>query len=835
MDQLDVSSRKRTAGEHFDVVIVGAGLSGIGAAHHIQTECPWADYTVLESRGAIGGTWDLFRYPGIRSDSEMHTLGYPFRPWAGERSIADGESIRDYIVDTAESAGITPHIRFRHRVVEARWSTDEASWHLRIQRLTEGLTDRDVPAEGLPPAQGDTAQGDTGAPAAVETIELTCSFLFSCTGYYRYDRGHLPDFAGMDDFTGELIHPQFWPEDFDPTGKRIVVIGSGATAVTLVPALAGAASQVTMLQRSPTYMAAVPTINPIATLARRRLPEKLWGPGLKWLNALTTQSSYVLSRRYPKAMSKVLRKGVAMHLPDDFDIERHFTPHYDPWDQRLCAVTDGDLFEVLRDGSASVVTDTVERLTAKGILLGSGGELAADVIVTATGLDLLFMGGITLTVDGERVDPSQRLAYKGMMLEGVPNAAMAVGYTNASWTLKADLTSGYVCRLLNHMRERGLRQCMPVNRDEDIERAPLLDLTSGYVQRASDRFPSQGRTDPWRMHQSYLRDIKLMRPDTLHDSAMVFSNPDPERARTGGTGPAIRAPSIGRPSHRHRAPLRDLNGRVAAVTGAGSGIGRALATQLSREGVHLALADLDGPTLAETVTLCEGAGVKVTSRVLDVADRDAVFAWADEVVADHATVNLVINNAGVALATTIEGTSPEDFEWLMDINFWGVVNGTQAFLPKLREAGLGHVVNLSSVFGLVSVPSQGAYNSSKFAVRGFTDALRMELEIEGAGVSATTVHPGGIRTNIARRARTNGSFADLGGDPATLGDAFDRIARSSPEYAASKIIEAVRRDRRRVLVGVDAVAIDLIARLPARLYQRVLVRGGRRGLLGRNN
>ncbi len=819
--------------EHLDVVIVGAGLSGIGAAHHVQSECGWAEYAILESRGSIGGTWDLFRYPGIRSDSEMHTLGYPFRPWAGEKSIADGGSIRDYIVDTAESAGITSRIRFHQRVVEARWNTDEARWHLIVQRIPEGLSDREVPAEGFAAdpsgdPNGDPASAPEGRPT--ETIELTCSFLFSATGYYRYDRGYLPDFAGIEDFGGEVIHPQFWPEGFDATDKRIVVIGSGATAVTLVPALAQQAAHVTMLQRSPTYMASIPAINPVATAARRWLPERLWGPGLKWQNALTTQASYSLSRRYPRLTRKLFLKGVAMNLPGDFDVERHFSPHYDPWDQRLCAVTDGDLFAALSDGSASMVTDTIERFTRTGILLSSGEELRADVVVTATGLDLLFMGGMSISVDGETVEPSERLTYKGMMLEGVPNAVTIVGYTNASWTLKADLSIAYACRLLNHMRERGLRQCTPVNRSGATETAPLLDLSSGYVQRALDRFPLQGRVDPWQMHQSYIRDIKSMRPENLHDSAMVFSNPQP-----GGDVPGRTARSAGTGRERpggSRAPLRELSGRVAAITGAGSGIGRALAVQLSHEGVHLALADLDEPTLAETVTLCEGAGVKVTSRRLDVADRDAVFAWADEVVADHGAVNLVFNNAGVAIATSIEGTSREDFEWLMDINFWGVVNGTQAFLPKLREAGVGHVVNLSSVFGLVSIPSQGAYNSSKFAVRGFTDALRMELEIERSGVSSTTVHPGGIRTNIARRARTNESFAALGGDPSSLGDAFDRIARTSPEKAASRIIDAVRRDRRRVLVGADAVVIDLISRLPAGLYQRVLVRASRRNVLG---
>ncbi|MCO5319685.1 MAG: NAD(P)/FAD-dependent oxidoreductase [Microthrixaceae bacterium] len=812
----EVSREPSRGPEHFDVLIVGAGLSGIGAAHRLGERCPWADYAVLESRGAVGGTWDLFRYPGIRSDSEMHTLGYPFKPWAGEKSIADGESIRDYIRETADEAGITERIRFRHRVVRAEWDSDEVRWNLTVQRLAEGLGDRDVPAEGL-----DAAATDARGRPLVETVRMSCSFLYSCTGYYRYDRGHQPEFEGIEDFTGRVIHPQFWPEDFDPAGQHVVVVGSGATAVTLVPALARRGASVTMLQRSPTYMASVPSINPLARLARRTLPERAWGPALKWLNATTTQTSYKLSRRHPELMRKLLVKGVAANLPEGYDVQRHFNPRYDPWDQRLCAVTDGDLFAAIRDGSAEVVTDTIDHFTEDGIVLGSGRELPADVVVTATGLDLLFMGGMHLEVDGEEVHAGERLAYRGMMLEGVPNAAMAVGYTNASWTLKADLSNEYVCRLLNHMHSSGLRKCMPVNRDQSMERAPLLDLNSGYVQRSADRFPSQGSADPWIMHQSYLTDMRAMRPESLHDGVMMFSDPDPRRPPDPGEGEA----AAGRaPRHRH---LDNLAGRVAAITGAGSGIGRALAVQLSREGCHLALCDVDEVGLAETVTLCEGAGVKVTSRRLDVSDREAVFAWADEVVAHHGAVNVVVNNAGVALGSTVEGTSVEDFRWLMDINFWGVVHGTQAFLPKLRDSGEGHVVNISSVFGLVSIPGQAPYNSSKFAVRGFTDSLRMELAVQDCGVSATTVHPGGIRTNIARSARVNESIRELGGHPDEVGDGFDRIARTTPEKAAAKIIEAVRRDRRRVLIGPDAVAIDLVSRLPARLYQGVLVRGAR--------
>jgi monooxygenase len=482
--------------EHLDVLIVGAGLSGVGAAHHLQSKCAWAEFAIFEARDAIGGTWDLFRYPGIRSDSDMYTLGYSFRPWAGEKSIADGDSILDYIRDTASEHGIDRRIRFRHRVVRADWSTDEARWRVTAERV------------------------DTG-----ESVQLTCSFLFSCSGYYRYDRGHLPDFDGMDRFGGTLVHPQAWPEDLDHSGKRVVVIGSGATAITLVPAMARTASHVTMLQRSPTYVVSLPARDPVAGLLTRLLPQRFSAPAIRWFKALTTQASYFLSRRRPHLVRRLLRKGLERQLPSEFDIDRHFTPRYDPWDQRLCVVPDGDLFEALRNGTASVVTDTIDTFTENGLRLESGAELPADIIVTATGLELLFIGGIEMSVDGEALDLPNRLTYKGMMLEGVPNFAMAMGYTNASWTLKCDLTCDYVCRLLNRMRERGQRQCTPVNSDAAVTTAPLLGLSSGYIQRSAAEFPKQGTRFPWQVHQSYLRDYRALKMSDVDDDSMVLSNP----------------------------------------------------------------------------------------------------------------------------------------------------------------------------------------------------------------------------------------------------------------------------------------------------------------------
>ncbi|HEX4660347.1 MAG TPA: NAD(P)/FAD-dependent oxidoreductase [Streptosporangiaceae bacterium] len=488
--------------EHLDVLIVGAGLSGIGAGHYLQTQCPWASWAIFEARESIGGTWDLFRYPGVRSDSDMFTLGYAFRPWDSDKAIADGDSILKYIKDTAAQAGIDGRIRFRHRVVQAAWSSDEARWQITAQRT------------------------DTG-----ELVEVTCGFIFCCTGYYRYDQGYLPDFAGMDRFEGTIVHPQAWPGDLSYDGMRVLVIGSGATAVTLVPALAATAEHVTMVQRSPTYIASMPSRDPVAGAIQRALPRRYSGPAIKWFKALTTQGFFRLSRSRPELVKKMLRRMLERQLPAGYDIDTHFTPRYNPWDQRFCLAPDGDFFQAIGNGTASLVTDHVDTFTEKGVRLRSGTELEADIIVTATGIELLFLGGIELSVDGQAVDPASRLTYKGMMLEGVPNVAVAVGYTNASWTLKCDLTCGYVCRLVNHMRATGMRQATPVNRGSSATTRPLLDLTSGYIQRSAHRFPKQGSRFPWQIHQSYLRDYRSLKMSGIEDGAMVFSNPVREKAQ----------------------------------------------------------------------------------------------------------------------------------------------------------------------------------------------------------------------------------------------------------------------------------------------------------------
>jgi monooxygenase len=480
--------------EHFDVLIVGAGLSGIGAGYHLQANCPGKTYAILEGRDAIGGTWDLFRYPGIRSDSDMYTLGYSFKPWKEAKAIADGPNILSYVRRTASENGIDQHIRFRHRAVRASWSSAHACWLVEAERGPGG-----------------------------EIARFSCNFLYMCSGYYDYEAGFTPDFAGRDRFKGTVVHPQHWPQDLDYSGKRVVVIGSGATAVTLVPAMTDKAAHVTMLQRSPTYILSLPARDAIANGLRRVLPAKLAYWLVRWKNVLLASLIYQLSRRRPEWIKKMIRAGVRRELGAGFDIDTHFKPSYNPWDQRLCLVPDGDLFRAIRKGRASVVTDHIECFTEDGIQLKSGARLDADVIVTATGLSLLPLGGMQLAVDGKVIDIAKAMSYKGMMLSDIPNAAFAVGYTNASWTLKCDLTCEYVCRLLNHMDKHGYQQCTPRINDKSVQEVPFIDFTSGYVQRALDKFPKQGNKTPWKLYQNYALDILTLRFGKVEDGSMVFT------------------------------------------------------------------------------------------------------------------------------------------------------------------------------------------------------------------------------------------------------------------------------------------------------------------------
>ena len=476
-----------------DVLIVGAGLSGIGSARHLQQACPERSFALLESRDALGGTWDLFRYPGIRSDSDMYTLGYSFKPWLERKSLADGPAILRYLQEAAAETGVDRHIRYRHTVCSASWSSATARWTVVAQRT------------------------DTG-----ERVEISCQFLLMCSGYYDYEQGYTPDFAGTADFRGRIVHAQHWPQDMDYRGKRVVVIGSGATAVTLVPELARDAAHTIMLQRSPTYIASVPEEDSTAAWLQRFLPGSWVYRITRWKRVLFQIYVYSLSRRRPALVRKFLLDQVREALGKDYDIKTHFTPSYNPWDQRLCAVPEGDMFKAIREQRAEVVTDQVERFTERGIRLQSGRELAADIIVLATGLNLKFMGGAQLSVDGRAVDPSQLYVYRGMMFGNVPNLAQVFGYTNASWTLKSDLTGDFICRLLNYMRKTGTSVAMPRLQEGTVEEEPMLNLNSGYVLRSVGQFPKQGTRLPWRLYQNYILDFLQLRLRPLRDKVLEF-------------------------------------------------------------------------------------------------------------------------------------------------------------------------------------------------------------------------------------------------------------------------------------------------------------------------
>ena len=480
--------------EHFDVLIVGAGLSGIGAGYHLKANCPGKSYAILEGRDASGGTWDLFRYPGIRSDSDMYTLGYSFRPWEEAKAIADGPSILKYVRDTAKEAGIDRKIRYGHSVKRASWSSTEARWSVEAERGEEG-----------------------------EIARFTCDFLFMCAGYYRYSAGYTPDFPGRERFAGRIVHPQKWTDDIDYRGKRVVIIGSGATAVTLAPEMAKDAAHVTMLQRSPTYVVARPSVDAIAMKLRSFLPSRLAYAITRWKNVLFGMYIFSLCRRKPHLAKKGIIARVREALGPDYDVATHFTPRYNPWDQRLCLVPDSDLFDAIKAGRVGVVTDTIDTFTETGIKLASGAEISADLIVTATGLELEVLGGLAVTVDGAPIDFSKAMTYKGMMYAGIPNLASAFGYTNASWTLKADLTCEYVCRLINHMDRTGTKVCTPRLTDPTVKPEPWVDFSSGYFQRSIAKLPKQGSKRPWKLYQNYALDIVTLKFGKVEDGAMEFS------------------------------------------------------------------------------------------------------------------------------------------------------------------------------------------------------------------------------------------------------------------------------------------------------------------------
>ncbi len=479
--------------EHLDVVIVGAGISGISAAWHLQNRCPNKRYAILEGRDNLGGTWDLFKYPGIRSDSDMFTLGFRFKPWRSAHSIAEGADIWNYINEAAVENGIDKQIRYRHRVVSADWSDDENQWTITVDNNGE-------------------------------QSKITASFVFACSGYYNYDEGYSPEFPGSKDFAGTIVHPQHWPEDLDYAGKKIVVIGSGATAVTLIPALANSgAGHVTMLQRSPTYVGALPLVDPVAVQANRFLPKAAAHFVNRWKAIGFSIFQYQLSRKFPKYMRKTLMTMAKHRLPEGYDVQKHFGPRYNPWDERLCLAPNGDLFKTIRDGKADVVTDTIDKFTKTGILLDSGQELDADIIITATGLNMQLLGGATLLRNGEPIDLPKTMTYKGLMFSGIPNAAISFGYTNASWTLKADLVSEFVCRVLNYMDEHGFDRVEPQHPGDAVKEEPFMDFSPGYFRRAMDALPRSGSEAPWRLKQNYLLDLRLIRYGRVDEKSLRFS------------------------------------------------------------------------------------------------------------------------------------------------------------------------------------------------------------------------------------------------------------------------------------------------------------------------
>ena len=478
--------------EYFDLLIIGAGLSGIGAGCHMKKECPGKSFAILEGRQAIGGTWDLFRYPGIRSDSDMYTLGYDFKPWVNKKGIADGDDIRNYIREAAAENKVEDHIRFSHKVVGADYSTKDSMWTVTVE------------VDG-------------------ETRIYRSQFLLSCTGYYNYNEGFTPDFDGRDDFKGQILHPQFWPEDLDYSGKKVVVIGSGATAVTLVPAMTDKAAKVTMLQRSPSYVLSVPQTDPMIQLMRKIMPEKWAYKITRGRNVSITLAIYHFCKKFPGLARKILQKQVASQLPKDFDMS-HFTPKYAPWDERLCAVPNGDMFKAIKAGKADVVTDHIDRFVENGILLKSGKVQEADIIITATGLKIQLLGNMKLTMDGQEIPMPEKMSYRGVMFEDIPNFGMIFGYTNASWTLKADMLAKWFCGLMKHMDHIGAREATPVNKHGQMETRPFVDMQSGYIARMAHTLPRQGMEKPWKLNQNYFADRSELKSADYDEGTLEYGN-----------------------------------------------------------------------------------------------------------------------------------------------------------------------------------------------------------------------------------------------------------------------------------------------------------------------
>ena len=478
---------------NYDVVIVGAGISGIGAAYNIQKSCPTKSFTIFEGRENIGGTWDLFKYPGIRSDSDMHTMGFRFKPWTDPKTIADGPSILEYLNEAADENNLREKIQFKTKVKTAQWDSNSACWRLGIEKDESGVIQ-----------------------------DVSCSILYLCGGYYNYDQGYLPEFDGYEDFEGTLVHPQKWPEDLDYENKKVIVIGSGATAVTIVPSMADKVSKITMLQRSPTYYFAAPDEDVIGNFIKRFTTDRLGYFLVRWKNILMQRFMLARLRKYPQKTKEMLINLVRKQLSDDYDVDKHFTPRYMPWDQRLCFVPNGDMFKAINSGKAEVITDTIDRFTERGILLDSGNEIEADIIVTATGLNMQLLNGIDISIDNEKLDISERIQYKTMMFSNVPNLIATFGYTTASWTLGADLTSEYACKLINLMDSKGMDYFYPDAGEDVVGQGDFLDLNSGYIQRVAHKLPKQGSRDPWINTQNYLKDLFQVRFKSIEDSDLKF-------------------------------------------------------------------------------------------------------------------------------------------------------------------------------------------------------------------------------------------------------------------------------------------------------------------------
>ncbi len=759
---------------------MGAGISGIDVAWRLQQRRPDTSYLILEARSQIGGTWDLFRYPGIRSDSDIATFAFPFRPWTGEKVLADGTQIKEYVEATAAQSGVTEHIRFDTTVTSASWSSADQRWTV-------------------------TADG----PARRHS--LTCSFLHLAAGYYDYESGYQPDFPGRDDFEGSFVHPQHWPEDLDVSGQRVVVIGSGATAMTLIPALAQSAEHVTMLQRTPSWAASMPNRDRLDEKLRRRLPDSLAYRAIRTKNIALSQGTYALARRRPVAFVAMLRASLKRDIDDDAYLDAHFTPDYQPWDQRVCRIPNGDLTKAIASGRASVVTGQMDTLVPEGVRLADGEVLPADVLVSATGLKLQMLGGIIVEVDGDVVDPGSRVAYRGLMLEQVPNLMFTVGYVNSSWTLRADLVARYLCRVLDLMDRKGYAVAAP-GKAPAGERRPLLDLKAGYVMRALDRLPTLGTRRPWTYAQNYLVEA----PELLHGSLrtdMVFTPPTDHGAQMLSNS-------------RHITGRYDFAGGTGVVTGAAGGIGEQVARQLAARGSHLALVDRCADelgSLADDLRRRHPAS-RISAHVVDLAETDQIEQVVAAVLAEHEHVSLLINNAGVALGGRFDQISAEEFDWLMQVNLYAPIALVRAFLPALSAAPGSQIVNISSLFGLIAPGGQTAYVTSKYALRGFSQALGHD--VAGRGIGVTSVHPGGVRTRIALDSRTG---TGLDEHEAKAGrETFNKFLRIDPADAARIILRGTERRRSRVLVGGSAIALDLVERVVPTAGGRLLAAAQRR-------